>query len=68
MKLFIKNQNKSERVTRLIASIFLLPTPFIYGFNMFSYIQLFVGLILLFNALSGICVIYRIFGVNNCRT
>ena len=67
MKLFIKNQNKSERATRLLASIFLIPTPFLYGFDLFSYTQLFIGITLLFNAISGMCVIYRLFGVNTCN-
>ena len=67
MKLFIKNQNKSERAIRLLASIFLIPTPFAYGFDLFSYIQFFIGIILLFNAISGMCVIYRLFGINTCK-
>jgi len=67
MKIFIKNQNKSERTTRFIVSIFLLPTPFIYGFDIFSYLQLFTGMVLLFNAISGMCVIYRLFSVNTCK-
>ena len=29
MKLFITNQNRSERIVRFIVSLFLLPTPFV---------------------------------------
>ncbi len=68
MKIFIKNQNKSERTTRFIVSMFLLPSIFFYGFDIFSYLQLITGVILLFNSISGMCVIYRLFGVNNCKT
>ena len=67
MKLILKNLNKSERLARFIISLFLLPTPFIYDFHIFSLIQAGVGGVLLFNAVSSTCVIYRIFGVNTCE-
>ena len=67
MKIFIKNQNKSERTTRFIVSVLLIPSAFLYGFDIFSYLQLITGVILLFNAISGMCVIYRLFGINTCK-
>ena len=67
MKLFTTNQNKSERVLRFILSIFLIPAPIIYEFDPFSIVQSVVGGILLFNAISGMCVIYRFFGANTCK-
>ena len=67
MKFFTTNQNKSERVLRLILSIFLMPAPIIYEYNLFSIAQAIVGGILLFNAISGMCVIYRFFGANTCK-
>ena len=67
MNLNIKNQNKPERVARFIIALFLIPAPFIYGQDSFSTIQLSVGCVLLFNALSGMCVIYRLFGANTCK-
>ena len=67
MKIIINNQNKTERLVRFIISLFLIPAPIIYGYNIFSIIQLFVGGILLFNAISGMCAIYRLFGVNTCK-
>lgn len=60
------NQNKSERISRFIIALFLLPTPIIFGNNVFALIQASVGAILLFNAISGICAIYGIFGINTC--
>ena len=67
MNLNITNQNKSERVARFIIALFLIPAPFIYGQDMFSTIQLSVGCVLIFNALSGMCVIYRLVGANTCK-
>jgi uncharacterized membrane protein len=61
------NQNKSERITRFIIALFLLPAPIIFGNNVFAIIQALIGAILLFNAISGTCAIYGIFGINTCR-
>jgi hypothetical protein len=67
MKLLVTNQNASERIARFIISIFLIPAPFIYGYELFSVAQAVVGGILLFNSISGMCAIYRIFNANTCR-
>ena len=67
MKFIVTNQNKGERLVRLIVSIFLLPALFIYQNNPFAIIQSIIGGILLFNAFSGICIIYRFFGANTCK-
>ncbi|MBT7653920.1 MAG: DUF2892 domain-containing protein [Flavobacteriaceae bacterium] len=67
MKFIVTNQNKAERLVRLIVSIFLLPAPFIYQNNPFAIIQSIIGGILLFNAFSGMCIIYRFFGANTCK-
>ena len=67
MKIFIKNQNSAERVVRFIVSVFLIPAPLIFEANAFSVVQSIVGGILLFNAFSGMCVIYRFFGANTCE-
>ena len=52
MKLFVTNQNNSERIARFIISIFLIPAPFIYGYELFSIVQAVVGGVLLFNSVS----------------
>ena len=67
MNIFITNQNKSERVSRFIISLILIPAPFVFNCNIYSVSQFSVGVILLFNALSGMCVIYRLFGANTCE-
>ena len=67
MKFFITNQNKAERVVRFIAAIFLLPAPLFFENNPFAIAQAIVGSVLIFNAFSGVCVIYRLFGANTCK-
>ena len=67
MKFIVTNQNKGERLDRLIVSIFLFPALFIYQNNPFAIIQSIIGGILLFNAFSGMCIIYRFFGANTCK-
>ena len=67
MKFIVTNQNKAERLVRLVVSIFLLPAPFIYQNNPFAIIQSIIGGILLFNAFSGMCIIHRFFGANTCN-
>ena len=66
MKIIITNQNNAERITRFIISLFLLPSPLIFGYETFPIVQSVVGGILLFNALSGISTIYILFGANTC--
>ena len=67
MKLFVINQNGSERVVRFIVAIFLLPAPLVFQNNQFAIAQAIVGGVLIFNAFSGMCVIYRFFGANTCK-
>jgi hypothetical protein len=67
MKFFKTNQNASERVVRFIVALFLLPGPLIFQNSPFAIAQAIVGGILIFNAFSGMCVIYRLFGTNTCK-
>ena len=50
-----KNINKPERWARAIVSFFLIPSAFVYGCKLFPLLQSFVGLIFIYNAVSGIC-------------
>ena len=68
MELFKPNQNKAERVLRFIVALFLLPAPLIHGSNSYSLVLCAVGIILLFNAVVGTCMIYKTLGINTCRT
>jgi hypothetical protein len=67
MNLFTTNQNKSERIARFIISLFLLPAPFFLESSNYAIILGAVGAILLFNALIGTCMIYKMLGVNTCK-
>ena len=68
MQLFKTNQNNPERVLRFLLSSILIPTPFVVGESVYTYILFSVGAVLLFNAVIGTCYIYRIIGVNTCKT
>ena len=68
MDLLKTNQNKAERFLRLIVSLFLLPAPMLLGSSLYTLILCSIGGILLFNALSGACMIYKIFGVDTCKS
>ncbi|MDB9884368.1 DUF2892 domain-containing protein [Candidatus Marinimicrobia bacterium] len=67
MKIFKTNQNKAERVVRLIVSLFLIPTPLILGSSTYSIILSILGGTLFFNSIVGTCYIYRILGVDTYK-
>tara|TARA_B000000557_G_scaffold258233_1_gene252417 strand:+ start:462 stop:668 length:207 start_codon:yes stop_codon:yes gene_type:complete len=66
MELFKTNQNNAERILRFIVAMFLVPAPLFLGFTTYGIILCSVGLILLFNALVGTCMIYKLLGVDTC--
>ena len=68
MELFKTNQNKAERILRFIVSLFLIPAPTFLDSSLYTLIICGVGSILLFNAISGACMIYKVFGVETCKT
>ena len=64
--MFETNQNTPERILRFLVALVLLPAPFVMEQSTYSLIAAGVGAILLFNALSGTCMTYKMFGVNTC--
>ena len=60
------NQNKAERILRILIALILLPAPFVLNQGIYTYILTTVGAILLFNGVSGACMTYKMFGVNTC--
>ena len=64
--MFETNQNKPERVLRILIALILLPAPFVLVQNVYTFILAGVGGILLFNGLSGSCLTYKMLGVNTC--
>ena len=67
MKLFLTNQNKADRITRFIISLFLLPSFVVLEPSWYSKLVGTVGMILLLNAIIGTCYIYRLFGASTCE-
>tara|TARA_B000000557_G_C20399068_1_gene285574 strand:+ start:150 stop:356 length:207 start_codon:yes stop_codon:yes gene_type:complete len=65
--MFEKNQNKSERVLRALIAVLLIPAPFALESTPYSMALAGVGFILLFNAISGTCMTYKMLGVNTCK-
>ena len=64
--MFETNQNKAERVLRGLVSLVLLPAPLVLEQNAYTIGLGAVGAILLFNAVSGACLTYKMLGVNTC--
>jgi len=63
--MFKINQSNKERVIRAIIGILLL-IPFFMNASLLSYVSLVIGGILIFNAASGVCMIYKMFGYSSC--
>ncbi|MDG1224878.1 MAG: DUF2892 domain-containing protein [Candidatus Marinimicrobia bacterium] len=68
MYLFKKNQNKAERTLRFIISLFLLPVPLFLDLSLYTLIICAIGGILMFNAFSGVCMVYKVLGVDTCKS
>ena len=64
--MFETNQNKPERILRFLIALVLLPAPFLVEQNAYTFAVAAIGAILLFNALTGTCMTYKMFGVNTC--
>jgi len=64
--MFETNQNKPERILRLLIAAVLLPAPLIAEQGPYTLMLSAVGAILLFNAVTGACMTYKLFGVNTC--
>ena len=65
--MFETNQNKPERILRLLIALILLPAPLLVESNAYSLVIAGVGAILLFNAVTGTCMTYKVLGVSTCR-
>jgi hypothetical protein len=67
MNLFKKKQNSSERALKLIFSFFLVPIPLFLDLSLYTFIICAKGWILMFSALSGVCMIYKVL-IDACKT
>ena len=64
--MFETNQNMSERIQRFIVSLFMMPGAFLLDYSFYGILLSSVGFILLFNAVVGTCMIYKVLGINTC--
>jgi len=68
-KILITNQSNKERIIRAIIAVVLVMVYFFVSTSASNIIALFglsIAGVLIFNAISGNCYIYRAFGINTC--
>lgn len=68
-KILVKNQSNTERIIRAVIAVILILAYLAIPSSVNNFIALFglgVAGVLLFNAVSGNCYIYRAFGINTC--
>ena len=68
-KLFVKNESDKDRIIRAVIAVILIGLYFASPSsinNSIVTLGLVVAAVLIFNAISGTCMIYRIFGINTC--
>ena len=64
-KLFVTNQSNTERIIRAVIAVILIIAGYFVGSPVFE-VGLMVAGVLIFNAVSGNCYIYRMFGFSTC--
>ncbi len=68
-KMFVKNESDKDRIIRVVIAVTLIGFYFVAPSSInasIANIGLVVAGVLLFNAVSGTCMIYRAFGINTC--
>ena len=68
-KILVTNQSNKERIIRAVIAALLILAYFIIPSsvnNMIALAGLGVAGVLIFNAVSGNCYIYRMLGINTC--
>ena len=66
-KLMITNQSNTDRMIRAVVAVILLVVSYTSGFDStIGMMGLAVAGVLIFNAVSGNCYIYRVLGINTC--
>ena len=69
-KVLVTNQSNKERIIRAVIAALLILAYFIIPSsvnNMIALAGLGVAGVLIFNAISGNCYIYRMLGINTCQ-
>ena len=68
-KMLVKNESAKDRIIRAVIAVVLIAFYFAVPSSInatIANIGLVVAGVLLFNAVSGTCMIYRAFGINTC--
>ena len=66
-KLMITNQSNTDRMIRAVVAVILLVVSYTSGFDStIGMMSLAVAGVLVFNAISGNCYVYRVLGINTC--
>lgn len=65
LKILIKNQSNTERMIRAAIAIVVIAVTYFTDSSLFEP-ALILGGALIFNAVSGNCYIYRLFGFSTC--
>ena len=68
-KMLVKNESDKDRIIRAVVAVVLIAFYFAVPSSVnatIANVGLVVAGVLLFNAVSGTCMIYRAFGINTC--
>ena len=68
-KIIVTNQSNNDRIIRAVIAVFLILAYLVIPSsvnNLIALVGLGVAGVLLFNAVSGNCYIYRALGINTC--
>ena len=69
VKMLVKNESDKDRIIRAVVAVVLIAFYFAVPSSVnatIANVGLVVAGVLLFNAVSGTCMIYRAFGINTC--
>jgi hypothetical protein len=63
-----KNVGTIDKVIRIILGIVLMIVAFTTASTVLKVVLFIIGLVALVTALSGFCLLYKLLGVNTCKT
>jgi hypothetical protein len=66
MGLFVRNEGTVDRIIRAVIGVVALVLAFTTFTDVLQIIALIVGILMLFTAATGSCMLYRVFGINTC--
>ncbi|MDP1620649.1 MAG: DUF2892 domain-containing protein [Candidatus Moranbacteria bacterium] len=63
----VKNESGVDRIIRAVAGIALVAAAFLLEANGFTVALYVVGIVLIVTAMTGFCLLYKIFGIDTNR-